>query len=171
MITHSDDGPDFDPEDELTVLLRPSTEYLGPPTGRYEAIRRGAARRKLYKAAVGAALTCGVAALVVLPLRLTATDSPSAPTLPQAPPPASSPSNGPSSGPSDGPSTGPDRTRVPSPVTPTPATPVPSRMPSSTPPGQRATESSSVAPSSVPTDVRDTASVAPSSVRTSAPRG
>ncbi|MFJ4787109.1 hypothetical protein [Streptomyces sp. NPDC088794] len=165
MITHSDDGPDFDPEDELTVLLRPSTEYLGPPTGRYEAIRRGAARRKLYKAAVGAALTCGVAALVVLPLRLTATDSPSAPVLPQAPPPASSPSHGP---PAD-PTTGPDRTQAPTSATPTP---VPSRMPSSTTPSQRATTSATSVPSTAPTDARDTASVAPSSRRTAAaPRG
>ncbi|MFJ6083154.1 hypothetical protein ACIQI8_17330 [Streptomyces sp. NPDC092369] len=169
MITHSDDGPDFDPEDELTVLLRPSTEYLGPPTGRYEAIRRGAARRKLAKAAVGAALTCGVAALVVLPLRLTATDSPSVPTLPQAPPPASSPSTGPS--------TGHDRTEAPTPTAPNPVTPVPSRripssVPSSVPPGQRSTVSSSKAPSTAPTDARDTSSVAPSSARTAAePRG
>ncbi|MGW1214792.1 hypothetical protein ACWD5F_34735 [Streptomyces sp. NPDC002499] len=169
MITHSDDGPDFDPEDELTVLLRPSTEYLGPPTGRYEAIRRGAARRKLYKAAVGAALTCGVAALVVLPLRLTATDSPSAPVLPQAPPPASSPSSSPSNGPPADPTTGPDRTQAPMSATPTP---VPSRMPSGTTPSQRATTSATSVPSTAPTDVRDTASVAPSSRRTAAaPRG
>ena len=160
MITHSDDGPDFDPEDELTVLLRPSTEYLGPPTGRYEAIRRGAARRKLFKAAVGAALTCGVAALVVLPLRLTATDAPSSPTVPLAPPPASSPSTGPS--------TGPDRTKAPTPATPTP---VPSRIPSSIPPSQRATVSPTKAPSTAPKDVRDTSSVTPSPTRTAAPRG
>ncbi|MGI5458370.1 hypothetical protein ACQEWB_35380 [Streptomyces sp. CA-249302] len=96
MITHSDEGPEHDPEDPLTLLLRPPAEYLGPPAGRYEAIRRGASRRRLVRAAAGAAVTCGVAALVFLPLRLTATDTPGTPTVPLAPPPASSPSTVPS---------------------------------------------------------------------------
>ncbi|MFF4256166.1 hypothetical protein ACFY1L_33670 [Streptomyces sp. NPDC001663] len=95
MITHSDEGPDFDPDDPLTVILRPPAEYLGAPPGHYEAIRRGAARRRLLRAAVGAAVTCGVAALVVLPLRLTASDAPGTPAVPMAPPPASSPTASP----------------------------------------------------------------------------
>ena len=43
MITHSDDDPDFGPDDPLAVIMRPPAEYLSPPPGRYEAIRRGAA--------------------------------------------------------------------------------------------------------------------------------
>ncbi|MGW3123287.1 hypothetical protein ACWDBW_40290 [Streptomyces sp. NPDC001107] len=109
MITHSDEGPDRDPDDPLTVLLRPPAEYLGAPPGRYEEIRRGASRRRLLRAAAGAALTCGVAALVVLPLHLTASDGPASPVVPLAPPPASSPS------------TLPPSTRAPGPVTPTPS--------------------------------------------------
>lgn len=31
MITHSDQGPDFDPDDPLAVILRPASDYLGPP--------------------------------------------------------------------------------------------------------------------------------------------
>ncbi|WP_443063521.1 hypothetical protein [Streptomyces sp. NBC_00663] len=111
MTTPADDGPDFDlgPEgygfegfrseasegfgsdDPLVVMLRPPAEYLGPPAGSYEAIRRGAARRKLLRAAAGAGLVCAAAALVVLPLRLAASDAPASPTVPLAPPPASSP--------------------------------------------------------------------------------
>ncbi|MFK4105778.1 hypothetical protein ACI2L1_38115 [Streptomyces sp. NPDC019531] len=91
MITHSDEGPDRDPDDPLTVLLRPSADYLGAPPGRYEAIRRGAARRRLLRAAAGAALTVGVAALAFLPLRPSASDSPRSPTIPMAPPEATSP--------------------------------------------------------------------------------
>ncbi|MEU9473517.1 hypothetical protein AB0D78_44630 [Streptomyces avermitilis] len=90
MITHSDDGPDFEPDDPLAVILRPPSDYLGPPAGRYEAIRRGAARRRLLRAAVGAGLSCAVAALIALPLRLAAPDAPPSPTVPLAPPPASS---------------------------------------------------------------------------------
>ena len=92
MITHPDEGPDHDPDDPLTVILRPPGEYLGAPPGRYEAIRRGASRRRLLRAAAGAAVTCGVAALVILPLRLTGTDGAGSPVVPLAPPPASSPS-------------------------------------------------------------------------------
>lgn len=95
MITHSDDGPEYDPDDPLTVIMRPPTEYLGAPPGRYEAIRRGASRRRLLRAAAGAAVTCGVAALIVLPLRLTASEGHGSPTVPLAPPPASSPSTPP----------------------------------------------------------------------------
>ncbi|MFD1274321.1 hypothetical protein ACFQ51_29965 [Streptomyces kaempferi] len=55
MITRPDDGPDSEPDDPLAVILRPSSDYLGPPASRYEAIRRGAARRRLLRAAAGAA--------------------------------------------------------------------------------------------------------------------
>ncbi|MFE5139215.1 hypothetical protein ACFRDV_16325 [Streptomyces fagopyri] len=91
MITRPDDGPDPEADDPLAVILRPSSDYLGPPTGRYEAIRRGAARRRLLRAAAGVGLTCAVAALVALPLRMAAPDAPVSPTVPLAPPPASGP--------------------------------------------------------------------------------
>ncbi|MET7476816.1 hypothetical protein ABZT17_20915 [Streptomyces sp. NPDC005648] len=104
MITHSDEGPDHDPEDPLTVLLRPSADYLGAPPGRYEAIRRGASRRRLVKAAAGAALTCGIAALAILPLRLSATDTPGSPAVPMAPPSVGDPSPRPSLSPTPRPS-------------------------------------------------------------------
>jgi hypothetical protein len=100
LITHSDDGPDHDRDDPLAVILRPSTEYLGAPPGRYEAVRRRASRRRLLRAAAGAAVTCGVAALIVLPLRLTASDGHGSPTVPLAPPPAGSPSTLPQLSPS-----------------------------------------------------------------------
>ncbi|MET9408211.1 hypothetical protein ABZX90_20970 [Streptomyces sp. NPDC002935] len=92
MITHSDDGPDFDADDPLAVIMRPPAEHLGPPPGRYEAIRRGAARRRLLRAAAGAGLACAVGALVALPLRAAAPEPPVSPVVPLAPPPASSPS-------------------------------------------------------------------------------
>lgn len=78
-------------EDPLTVILRPFSDradLLGPPPGRYEAIRRTAARRRLLRAAIGAALTCAVAVLVALPLRLGTAEGPASPTVPLAPPPA-----------------------------------------------------------------------------------
>ncbi|MEU6145343.1 hypothetical protein ABZ848_33970 [Streptomyces sp. NPDC047081] len=158
MITHSDEGPDHDhdPEDPLTVILRPPTQYLGPPAGRYEAIRRGAARRRLLRAAAGAALTCGVAALVILPLRLTATDTPGAPTVPLAPPPASSPSTVP------GPS------RVPSPSA-SPEDSTPTKAPrESAAPGRSATavpgEGRSLTPTPTPTSRTTRPSTEPSQV-------
>ncbi|WP_405906403.1 MULTISPECIES: hypothetical protein [unclassified Streptomyces] len=91
MITHSDQGPDFDPDDPLAVILRPASDYLGPPPGRYEAIRRGAARRRLLRAAAGVGLSCAVAAIVTLPIVLATPEAPVSPTVPLAPPPASSP--------------------------------------------------------------------------------
>ncbi|MFF1682328.1 hypothetical protein ACFVYG_40570 [Streptomyces sp. NPDC058256] len=91
MITHSDQGPDFDPDDPLAVILRPASDYLGPPPGRYEAIRRGAARRRLLRAAAGVGLSCAVAAIVTLPIVLATPETPVSPTVPLAPPPASSP--------------------------------------------------------------------------------
>ncbi|MFC8390504.1 hypothetical protein [Streptomyces sp. NPDC057238] len=92
MITRSDDGPEFEPDDPLAVILRPTSDYLGPPPGRYEQIRRGAARRRLVRAAVGAGLTCAVAVLVVLPLQSSTPGDPVSPSVPLAPPPVSSPS-------------------------------------------------------------------------------
>lgn len=90
MITHADEGPEFAPDDPLAVLLRPSGDHLGPPPGRFEEIRRAAARRRLVRAAAGAGLACGAALLIALPLQQTAPDGPASPTVPLAPPPVSS---------------------------------------------------------------------------------
>ncbi|GAB7104776.1 hypothetical protein JCM4814A_30900 [Streptomyces phaeofaciens JCM 4814] len=97
MITPADDfddGPDLDPDDPLTVVLRPpSAGRLAPPPGRYEEIRRGASRRRVLRAAAGVGTTCAIAALaLLLPLRLTAEEGPGPLTPPLAPPPATSPS-------------------------------------------------------------------------------
>ncbi|MFR0356890.1 hypothetical protein [Streptomyces sediminimaris] len=121
MTTHPDEGPDHDPGDPLAVILRPPGEYLGAPPGRYEAIRRGAARRRLLRAAVGAAVTCGVAALAILPLRLAASGGAGSPAVPLAPPPASSPS------------TAPHPSASPVPGRPRPAQDVPSTAPTAVP--------------------------------------
>ncbi|MFF1294959.1 MULTISPECIES: hypothetical protein [unclassified Streptomyces] len=120
MITRPDDDPDLDPDDPLTVLLRPPADHLGPPAGRYEAIRRGATRRKLLRAAAGTAVVCGLAAAVLLPLRLTTSEAPATPTVPLAPPPASSSPTAP-------PSTPPPSDGQPSAVPSAPATSVPVR--------------------------------------------
>lgn len=92
MITHSDEGSDFEPDDPLAVILRPASDYLGPPAGRYEAIRRGAARRRLLRTAVGVGSVCAVAALVALPVRLSTSQAPTSPMVPLAPPSEGSPS-------------------------------------------------------------------------------
>ncbi|MGW1257392.1 hypothetical protein ACWD5Q_19970 [Streptomyces sp. NPDC002513] len=89
MTTRLDDGPEFEPHDPLAVILRPPSEHLGPPPGRYGAIRRAAARRRVLRAAAGAGVTCVVAVLVALPLRLTTPEGPASPVVPLAPPPAS----------------------------------------------------------------------------------
>ncbi|MEV5489292.1 hypothetical protein AB0L47_14980 [Streptomyces bobili] len=92
MITHADDagdGTDRAPDDPLTVILRPPSGHLAPPPGHYEAVRRGAVRRRLLRTAVGVGVTCAVATLAVLPLRLGGSEAPAAPTVPMAPPPAS----------------------------------------------------------------------------------
>jgi hypothetical protein len=92
LITHSDEGPDFEPDDPLAVILRPSSDHLAPPPGRYQAIRRAAARRRLLRGAAGVGVSCAVAALVALPLRLATHEAPTSPSVPLAPPSASSPS-------------------------------------------------------------------------------
>lgn len=116
MITHSDQGPDFDPDDPLAVILRPASDYLGPPPGRYEAIRRGAARRRLLRAAAGVGLSCAVAAIVTLPIVLATPETPVSPTVPLAPPPASSPPATTSPSPTTVPSTAPTPSATPDPV-------------------------------------------------------
>ncbi|MET9902230.1 hypothetical protein [Streptomyces sp. NPDC006446] len=155
MITHSDDGPDFDAEDPLAVIMRPPSDYLGPPPGRYEAIRRGAARRRLLRAAAGAGLACAVGALVALPLRSAAPESPVSPVVPLAPPSASSPSAEPTPSVSPGrvsprPSAtrGSDRTSAPSGA---PASTGPTRSPTRTGPPSATPTSASVEPSAVRT--------------------
>ncbi|GHE50364.1 hypothetical protein QWL27_04710 [Streptomyces thermocarboxydus] len=92
MITHADEGPEFEPDDPLAELLRPTSDHLGPPPGRFETIRRRAARRRLVRTTVGAGLTCAVALLVALPLQnaTTTSDRPVSPTVPLAPPPLTS---------------------------------------------------------------------------------
>ncbi|MEV8538427.1 hypothetical protein [Streptomyces sp. NPDC051572] len=166
MTTHfdeGDEGPDIDPDDPLTVILRPSSEYLGPPPGRYETIRRGANRRRLLRATVGAGATCAVIVLAALPFRLAHHDSPTTPTVPLAPPPAST---------SPTPPPAPSATRAPSPrASETPSSPADARNPSrtavpTTEPSKAPTASAS-APSSAPTSSPTTArSVEPSAVQT-----
>ena len=168
MTTHfdeGDEGPDIDPDDPLTVILRPSsTEYLGPPTGRYESIRRGANRRRLLRATLGAGATCAVIVLAALPFRLAHHDSPTTPTVPLAPPPASS---GPTTPPA------PSATRTPTPTA-RPSSPADSRDPSRTPAPttepSRVPSASASAPSSAPASAASTArSVEPSAVQTHTP--
>ncbi|MCQ8834300.1 hypothetical protein NQU54_35920 [Streptomyces samsunensis] len=108
------------PEDPLAVILRPTSDHLGPPPGRYEAIRRAAARRKLLRTAAGVGVSCAVAALIALPLRMTAPETPARPTVPLAPP-----------------TTGPTAPRLPSAPTGPSVSPSPSAPSES--PGQRRT--------------------------------
>ncbi|WP_405950893.1 hypothetical protein OG588_36135 [Streptomyces prunicolor] len=169
MTTHFDEGdgePGRDLDDPLTVILRPSsTEYLGPPTGRYESIRRGANRRRLLRATLGAGATCAVIALVALPFRLSHHDSPTTPTVPLAPPPASSSPTTPPS---------PSATRAPTPTA-SPSSPTDSRAPGrtmvpTTTPSRDPSASASAsaaAPSSAGASSSPTArSVEPSAVQT-----
>ncbi|MGV9645734.1 hypothetical protein ACWDSB_31550, partial [Streptomyces sp. NPDC003514] len=43
------DGRALADDDPLVVVLRPPSEHLAPPPGRYEAIRRRASRRRLAR--------------------------------------------------------------------------------------------------------------------------
>ncbi|MFD9393899.1 hypothetical protein ACFWBB_25125 [Streptomyces sp. NPDC060000] len=169
MITPADDfddGPDLDPDDPLTVILRPASGHLGPPPGRYEEIRRGAVRRRLLRTAAGAGAACGIAALaVLLPLHLTASDGPARPAVPLAPPPVSGgPSTvsppPPSPVPADDLPTVGDGTPVPAPRASTAAdgTAVPTAVHE---PGQ-APEATSADARSTPSTAQPTPSVAPS---------
>lgn len=125
MITRSDEGPEFEPDDPLAVILRPPSAYLGPPPGRFESVRRGAARRRLVRTVAGVGLACAAAALVALPLRNAApADKPVSPTVPLAPPSVSdSPSPTPSPTASPEPAESPSRPQAAtmSQVVPTPA--------------------------------------------------
>ncbi|WP_078491875.1 hypothetical protein [Streptomyces yerevanensis] len=157
MTTRFDDGgPEPGPDDPLAVILRPPSDHLAPPLGRYESIRRGAARRRLLRAAAGAGLSCAVAALAALPL-LRTSDAPASPTPPLAPPPATSPSTPPA--PSTPPSTSPDSANpsAPSPgpsspqptaETPTDASDVPSPPRTSTPTSAPTADTAAPAPTS-----------------------
>jgi hypothetical protein len=166
LITPDDDfghGPDLDPDDPLTVILRPTPGHLVPPPGRYEEIRRGASRRRLLRTAAGAGVTCAVAALAVLvPLRLTAHEAPARPTVPLAPPPVSSPSTLPADPPaSDAP---PSRLPTKESAVPTPG-PRTSAPTGTAVPG--ATDSRTVSPTpSEPTAAPDGPSLAPSASST-----
>lgn len=142
MITHSDDGPEFEPDDPLADVLVPISGYLGPPSGRYEAIRRGAARRWVLRTAAAAGMVCAVAAVVALPLRMTGPGTPASPAVPPA-------AGGPSAA---------TPTRAPGPR---PARPVPTGRTRTVAPG----------PSAVPTPTRYATAPTSQSVRPTAVRG
>ncbi|MGW7822040.1 hypothetical protein ACWGLF_28860 [Streptomyces puniciscabiei] len=144
MTTRLDDGEEYHelaPDDPLAVILRPTSDHLGAPPGRYEAIRRAATRRRLLRAAAGVGASCALAALLALPLTA---HRPHPSTVPLAPPPATGPT-----------------TPAAASATPTPsASPTPTAPPRTA--GPRATRSSgngsptitpgnSVTPTSVPT--------------------
>ncbi|MCX5279435.1 MULTISPECIES: hypothetical protein [unclassified Streptomyces] len=158
MITHADDGPEFEPDDPLAVILRPPSDLLGPPAGRYEAIRRGAARRRLLRASLGAGLACAVAVLVALPLRAAQSEGPASPAVPLAPPPASSPSTVPEPAPSQRNES--PRPSASDPTGRTPSTSAPRTVP--TPRGPARSSAPTRRPSATPTSV----SVEPSAART-----
>jgi len=158
LTTHFDEEdegrePDFALDDPLTVILRPSSaEYLGPPSGRYESIRRGAHRRRLLRAAAGAGATCAVLVLAALPFRLAHHDTPVTPTVPLAPPPASS--SPATSRPTTAPT--PSATKAPTPSADPSHASVPTTAPSTAPTAQTSASPTSrtVAPSAVPTRTR-----------------
>ncbi|MFE2039347.1 hypothetical protein ACFXAZ_00180 [Streptomyces sp. NPDC059477] len=143
-------------DDPLAVILRPAAgDRLAPPPGRYETIRRGAARRRMLRVAAGAGLACAVAALIALPVyQRTIPDTPRQPTVPLAPPgptpgtstpmPSPSASAPPSPAPSGAPPSDPSDMVTPGPSTSTPMpNPTPTEM-STSPAADRA------GPSSVP---------------------
>ncbi len=92
MITSDDEGPRHESDDPLATLLRPEPLYLSPPPDCYEAIHRGATRRRLVSAAAttGAALAvvAAIAVLVAAPLHGNGPGDPhpSSPVIPVAPP-------------------------------------------------------------------------------------
>jgi hypothetical protein len=92
LTTSLDDGPEYEPDDPLAVILRPTADHLSAPPGRYEAIRRTAARRRILRTAAGVGLACAAAALVALPLNLATRETRETPAPPTAPlvPPATS---------------------------------------------------------------------------------
>ncbi|EGX60867.1 hypothetical protein SZN_05417 [Streptomyces zinciresistens K42] len=126
MTTHRDDdlnGPEFGPDDPLAVVLRPAPEHLAAPPGRYEAVRRRAARRRLARTAAGAGVTCAVALLVALPLVTRSPDGATTPAPPLAPPPASGPVTSPDPAPPERRSAPPRPTEASEPPVPTPSRP------------------------------------------------
>ncbi|MER7926593.1 hypothetical protein ABTY96_26145 [Streptomyces sp. NPDC096057] len=169
MTTHfdeGDEGRDIDPDDPLTVILRPSSDYLGPPPGRYETIRRGAHRRRLLRATIGAGATCAVIVLAALPFRLAHHDAPTTPTVPLAPPPASS---SPSPTPAQSAARSPSPTAIPgSPLDPrVPSrTPIPTTEPSRAP--MSPSDSASAPQAATGTTSRTSRSLDPSAVATTA---
>ncbi|MGW0827541.1 hypothetical protein [Streptomyces sp. NPDC002845] len=173
MTTRFDDGPDgpeFDPDDPLAVILRPTSAHLGPPPGRYEAIRRTASRRRLLRAAAtGVGMVCAVAALIALPLHLTTPDAPASPSVPLAPPPTSDHSTRPTPSAVPTPSESPVPSVPPELVSPVPAT-TPGTDDSRTPvtptdPAQGPSEPSAIpAPTQPPTS----AGAVPSAIETDA---
>lgn len=122
MTTRLEQGYGEDPEsgtdDPFLVILRPSPGYLAAPPGHYEKIRRTASRRRLARAAAGAALALAAAGLLALPFRHPAPEGPAAPTVPMAPPAVTTPPPA-------------DRTATRAPDDQSPAVPVPSRPPAS----------------------------------------
>lgn len=146
-------------DDPLAVLLRPSSpDYLDTPAGRFTAVRRRAARRRLLRTAAGAGVCCAVAALVALPLRLAAPDAPAGPaTIPVAPPDPGTAPPGPSASPTPAPSRYPRTSDAPAES----RSPAASRVPSHPGVRDRGEPPTPTHPSATPTAVRPV----PSSVR------
>ncbi|MDT0549221.1 MULTISPECIES: hypothetical protein [Streptomyces] len=138
MTTRLDDGPEFEPDDPLAVILRPASDRLAPPPGRYEAIRRTATRRRVLRTAAGVGVSCAVAALVALPLHLATRESPAPPSVPLAPP-ASGRTASPAPPATPTPSSSPER-----------VTPRPTQRPQSNTPGTTATPSGRADPTRAP---------------------
>ncbi|MFE6620743.1 hypothetical protein [Streptomyces sp. NPDC057740] len=156
MTTRFDDGaddPELAPDDPLAVILAPSSDYLAPPPGSYETIRRRATRRRLVRTAIGAGATCAVALLVALPLNLGTSDGPPAPAPPLAPPPVTDRTTPPSPSAVPSPSASSPRTALPTPTVPPRAMTAEPTQPSGTT-ASRTPDSPAVptaAPSATPT--------------------
>jgi hypothetical protein len=100
-------GHPDDPDDPLAVLLRPPGDRLAAPPGRFEAVRRSAARRRTLRAVAGAGLACGALLAVLLPLGLAHHTAPGprlAPVAPATTPRHTRPSTPSTATPSQGPS-------------------------------------------------------------------